>query len=544
MKYKSLIISKSLLLVSVLLTLVSADVKSEYQSLFQSLNIELHSGEHVRCGFLNHARLHQLIQQAHPEIQTLSKQNGIFERPSRQDSVLSPDGHFLLYYDTTGNHAVPDADVEGNGIPDYIDSAGVYLDKSWDMEINQLGFYPPPGPDGNPIEIYPIYFTDFRSVYGVTYYGLTTPEEIVSYSDITDFAYTSFMELHNDYEGNSFYSNGLEGLKVTAAHEFNHAIQFGYNSDYFDNIFFMEMTSTWLEDYVFDEVNDYVFYLNTGYNPFFDNIFTISFTSVDGYDPYANCLYVHMLSKQYGSEIIKNMWDRIIHESAFDALNSELVNRNSSFAESQNRYAGWLFFTGSRSLPNLYFSEGSEYPEIELDEGIDAFDDGLVAEGMRLIELTPTINGLTRAKVSGAEEGQFSHIIDHQNLTQPVSFDNHDIVTVNKNESIIVVLSNPNSSPIPNLSYELKRDKIRIEQGPVVINTGSARVEFSNVPENAIIRIFNVLGQKINSLHNTSGNLVQWDLKDHFGNRTPSGTYFYFVKSDGFESAGKLTVLR
>ena len=148
-KFKDFI--KFLVLFFILLSNVSADVKSEYKSLFQSLNVELHSGEHIRCGLMNHARLHQLIQQANPEILTLSKQIDIFERPARQDSVLSPDGHFLMYYDTTGTHAVPDADVEGNGIPDYIDSAGVYLDKSWDMEIDQLGFYPPPGQDGNPI---------------------------------------------------------------------------------------------------------------------------------------------------------------------------------------------------------------------------------------------------------------------------------------------------------------------------------------------------------------------------------------------------------
>ena len=179
-----------------------------------------------------------------------------------------------------------------------------------------------------------------------------------------------------------------------------------------------------------------------------------------------------------------------------------------------------------------------------MDEGIDAFDKGLTAEGMRLIELTPPISGLARVKVSSDNDGQFSHILNHQNLTQSVDFGEDGLITVNRNETVIVVLTNPDDSSIPSLDYEIRHDEIKIEQGSVVINSGAARIEFSNVPENATIRIFNILGQKISTLQNETGNLVQWNLRNHFGNRVPSGTYIYYVKSDDFESAGKLTILR
>jgi len=521
--------------------IIKADVNSEFQTLVQSFTEDRQSPDQAHCGFINYIRMQQLMSSVDPDIQMLAKQYWFNTRPVRQDSVLSPGGHFMIHFDRTGQDSVPNADIGNNDVPDFVDSAGVYLEKAWDVEIDQLGFNPPPGNDGKPIQAYPVYFTNFG------YYGLTTPENLANYAGVTDSANTSFIELHNNYEGGMFYSNGLEGLKVTAAHEFHHAIQLGYfafQTDDFnfntDNLFFMEMTSTWLEDYVFEEVNDYVFYLNS----FFRYLFSISFTSSSGFNPYANGLYLHMLEKKYGPDIIVDIWDRIINENALLALDHELHDRNSSFAESQNQYAGWLYFTGSRAIPNLYFPEGAEYPQVEPDEGIEAFDYGIANQGMRLIEVSPSVNGLARAKVSSTDEGKFSHIINHRQLTQPVDFGKEDIVALDKDETVVIALSNPNKSLISSLDYEVRHEKITTGSVPVVVTSSSTRMNFFNVPDYATIRIFNILGQKIQTLKNETGDQVQWNLKDISGRRIPTGTYIYHVKSAGFEFAGKLTVLK
>lgn len=520
---------------------VKADENSEFRTLIQSFKEERQSPDQVHCGLINYIRLQQLWPHVNSDLQTFAKQNGFAKRPTRQDSTLSPGGHFMLHFNWTGGDSVPNTDITHNGIPDFVDSAGVYLEKAWDVEIEQLKFHPPPGDDGNPVQVYPVYFTNFG------YYGLTTPENLVSYAGVTDSANTSFIELHNNYEGSMFYSNGLEGLKVTAAHELNHAIQLGYFAyqldDYIfntENIFFMEMTSTWLEDYIFNEVNDYIFYLNS----FFQYLFSINFTSTSGYNPYANGLYLHMLEKKYGPDIIVNIWDRIINENALLALSNELHFRNISFAESQNQYAGWLYFTGTRAIPNVYFPEGVQYPEIELNEGIESFDYGITNQGMRLIELAPSINGLAKAKVNSPDKGKFSHIINHQQLTQPVDFGKEDIVTLDKDVTVIVVLTNPNVLSVTSIDYKVERDKIKTGSVPVVVTSNKTNLEFSNVPENATIRIFNILGQKIQTLKNETSNQIQWNLNDSSGKRIATGTYIYHVKSTGFEYAGKLTILR
>ena len=69
----------------------------------------------------------------------------------------------------------------------------------------------------------------------------------------------AFCVVDNDYAG--FPTNTpLENLQVTVAHEYFHAIQFAY--DFLDDGWAMEATAAWVEDEVYDDVNDNVQYLN------------------------------------------------------------------------------------------------------------------------------------------------------------------------------------------------------------------------------------------------------------------------------------------
>ena len=54
----------------------------------------------------------------------------------------------------------------------------------------------------------------------------------------------------------------MQSAQVTAAHEFFHAIQFAY--DYGEDAWMLEATATWMEERVFDKVNDNRQYLPAG----------------------------------------------------------------------------------------------------------------------------------------------------------------------------------------------------------------------------------------------------------------------------------------
>jgi hypothetical protein len=70
------------------------------------------------------------------------------------------------------------------------------------------------------------------------------------------------MVLNQNYAG--FVSPPLQSLEATAAHEFNHSIQFGYGDltgvNRPDDVF-IEGGATWMEDEVFDAANDNQYYL-------------------------------------------------------------------------------------------------------------------------------------------------------------------------------------------------------------------------------------------------------------------------------------------
>jgi hypothetical protein len=67
----------------------------------------------------------------------------------------------------------------------------------------------------------------------------------------------AYCVVDNDYLG--FPRTPLENLQVTVAHEYFHATQFAY--DIADDGWAMEATAAWVEDEVFDSVNDNVQYL-------------------------------------------------------------------------------------------------------------------------------------------------------------------------------------------------------------------------------------------------------------------------------------------
>ncbi len=73
----------------------------------------------------------------------------------------------------------------------------------------------------------------------------------------------AYCVLDNDYAPGQYSANTpQENLQVTVAHEYFHAVQFGY--DILEDAWLMEGTATWVEDEMFDDVDDSVSYLRHG----------------------------------------------------------------------------------------------------------------------------------------------------------------------------------------------------------------------------------------------------------------------------------------
>ncbi|TSK08751.1 MAG: hypothetical protein FPO08_05460 [Geobacter sp.] len=175
-----------------------------------------------------------------------------YSRPSLPYVCKPVDGHFAIHYATSGDNEVPTTDNNGNGVPDWVETVAGVFEYVYGVEVNKLGYKAPPG------TLVDVYLVDLTTdgVYGYTLNDST---------GVTATSYTSYIIIDRSYASDLYkWQPGgpytpITSLRITAAHEFHHAIQFGYNA-YFDTTF-AEMTSTWMEDEVYDSGNQLYTYI-------------------------------------------------------------------------------------------------------------------------------------------------------------------------------------------------------------------------------------------------------------------------------------------
>ncbi len=306
----------------------------------------------------------------------------LFDRPTETDeSYDSPGGFFKIHFTRSGSHAVYRANITTGGVPNYVIDVGRIFDSVYTHIIMTLG-YPLPPSDGGYAQgvdsLYDVYLTNLGGIL----FGLTYPDSL-QFDGIGSLRATSFIGLDNDYQESSFStynSRPLDAVRVTAAHEYFHAVHFGIDFTEMENWtggaqqrrYWYEMSATWMEEEIYDDINDYYSVL-----PFFFNRPRESIQQFNGpadFHPYGSCVYPIFLSEKYGADIIKSIWLKcgtmgvgpnflIATQIAIDSASGGSENFRSVFGE----FAIWNYFTGSRAAsapPGVGYSERAFYPEI------------------------------------------------------------------------------------------------------------------------------------------------------------------------------------
>ena len=118
--------------------------------------------------------------------------------------------HFVLHYATQGNHSVPLQDANGNGTPDFIDTAMQSWEEIWNTQISQLGY---PAPKGTPAQKFHVYYQQL-SYYG---YCMPTNVELFATSPVAQGTASAYIVVENDFYG--FPPNDLDrtGREVVRA---------------------------------------------------------------------------------------------------------------------------------------------------------------------------------------------------------------------------------------------------------------------------------------------------------------------------------------
>ncbi len=525
----------------------------------KNLPAEYHSQAPVKCGF-----------GVKNELALQSKEKPFLKiaKPSSQFVYIhafvikGQPKRFHIHYDTTGADKVTSLDANSNGLPDWVEETGRAMEKAYRTAVDTLGYREPPN--------FPIY--GFYNVYILeqgSFYGSTTPDSAVTTNPWT---YTSYIEVDNDFAGN-FYTKGYNALRVTCAHEFHHAVQLAYQNTYSSGDgWFYEVTSTWMEDVVYPEVNDYIDYLK-----YYFNQPHISLNVANGSHEYAMAIWNHYIQKQFNRLMIRRVWEKIPSMSALEAWNQVLIeNSNFSLSNAYPEFVKWNYFTGYRADTIHYYQEGYLYPMVKW-QAAAALTDSLsfsntlktAASRWYLFSVFDQTNAELRFSGLPANSHYTIMAIKKRPSTAPVVYTLTPSTSIlieqlNPSDSLIIAVINKtwNSSELFSFQFSAKPTTavledldLKVYPNPLKIFSQTDRLRFSfrlSKRMDVSFEIYSVSGIQVYKSDRTEllpdlywdSKALSWDCRDNNNKKVPSGVYIYQFKYGKKIKTGKIAVIR
>lgn len=298
---------------------------------------------------------------------------GILNRPTEPDDQLGDYyGDGVAVEVACGDvcvHWTEEAGNENYASPEY---AAAVLQTVNDLHATYVaaGYKAPLPDDGQGGNTKPDVYLAQIGDYAYGYCNTDQPSYEVGYSVY------AFCVFDNDYSAAEFPSHTpLENMHVTAAHEYFHAVQAAY--DWEEDFWLLEATATWVEDEMFDDINDNVNYLPYGQlgGPSSARGYPISGPSIPldrmNFNAYGNWIWFRYLTEKYPSEegglptLVRDIWraadstnGAANDQYSLQAIASVLAGRGTSLA---SEYA---HFAVENNTPDLTYSEGAanDYP--------------------------------------------------------------------------------------------------------------------------------------------------------------------------------------
>jgi hypothetical protein len=221
--------------------------------------------------------------------------------------------HFRIHYTFEGDDAVEQT---------FLDAVASTVEEVWTAEIEQMGWPPPPddgviGGDNR----YDIYLKDIVGT-GEGSLGYTSPESIAGDNPNTpdvveERAGSSYIAVENDFR-NVDGGTAISLMRATIAHEFNHAIQFGFDvSDPLN--WYYEATAAWMETASLTKDEDATGYISYTYE-YPELCLGTENDPGEGQLMYGDWTFMQTLVDLYGADAVEALWSSIAKYDSFDAL--------------------------------------------------------------------------------------------------------------------------------------------------------------------------------------------------------------------------------
>ncbi len=208
--------------------------------------------------------------------------------------------HFCVHWVDQGLDAPNLADGNGNGIPDFVDRVLRVAEHVHGVENDKLGWREPKsdGHRGGGNGKTDVYLAQI----GGELFGYAAPDrgQADKEHQIPRHLH-GYLVLDNDYSAFEFpHTKPINDLEVTFAHEYNHILQFAY--DAYQDPWFAESTATWMEDQVYNGINDYLRYVRR-----WVHLYETPMTSTS-IKMYGTAVWNEWLARRYGRAFIRKAW--------------------------------------------------------------------------------------------------------------------------------------------------------------------------------------------------------------------------------------------
>jgi hypothetical protein len=273
-------------------------------------------------------------------------------------------GQFCVHWVDEGIDAPNLADEngvrDGDGVPDYVEQVLTVGAHVHAIENGKLGWRPPrsDGRRGGRRGKTDVYLKEL----GQLLFGYAAPDRgQAPDGQRLPRRLHGYLVLDNDYDPFQYPgTKALADLEVTFAHEYCHILQMNY--DAYQDAWMAESTAVWMEDQVYNGINDYLRYVRR-----WVQLYRTPLTA-NSIREYGATVWNEWLVRRYGRRILRSAWLRAAHtrpggfsvasyDSAIRAAGSSDFSRD--FARFARDAAEWR--TGSR------FREGRRYPDIPRD---------------------------------------------------------------------------------------------------------------------------------------------------------------------------------
>ncbi|HEY2477558.1 MAG TPA: MXAN_6640 family putative metalloprotease [Solirubrobacterales bacterium] len=210
------------------------------------------------------------------------------------------DANFCVHWVDQGLDAPNLKDTNGDGVPDFVERVLAIAEHVHQVENGKLGWREPlsDGTLGGGHGETDIYLAEI----GPQLFGYAAPDRgQVGPEGRMPRRLHGYLVLDNDYEPFEFpHTKQGRDLKVTLAHEYDHILQFAY--DAYEDPWFAESTAVWMEDQVYNGIDDYLRYVDR-WVKLWETPLTAS-----SLKEYGSAVWNQWLAHHYRRAIIRRAW--------------------------------------------------------------------------------------------------------------------------------------------------------------------------------------------------------------------------------------------